>query len=148
MYTLEIPIKIKRQSGLGLILVILICGLALSLIGALTQLGFSSLYSEKAQLNYVDAFYLAEAGLEYAKTRLAKEPAWYTDLSHLPLNDKNWLKNTAWGASPLIGCKVVKEKNKNRIYAIGISSKSPKACVIFYAEYSFPPFKVKPWEEL
>ncbi len=68
------------------------------------------------------AFWLAEGGVSLLKLRIAKVPGWYTDLPHLPEDDRSWLCGSSLGetmALPGGQVKVIKEQGADRSYAIG-----------------------------
>jgi hypothetical protein len=66
-------------------------------------------------------FYLSESGLEHGKSHVAGDNLWFTETA--PVTDnKNRLLTVSAGAIYLFGhggYKVIREKNKNRIYSIG-----------------------------
>lgn len=73
------------------------------------------------------AYWLAVAGLETGKVRLARDPGWYTDLPHYPDDDDRWLKEEAVGETQNLGggrFKVVRERDKKSIYAVGTKEKA------------------------
>ncbi|MCX5750176.1 MAG: hypothetical protein NT099_00640 [Candidatus Saganbacteria bacterium] len=149
---------LKRHKGLAVIVVLMIVASLLLSVTLLTKAILVSLGFEYNNLSYSRTFYLAEAGLEFAKTKLADDPNWYTDLLHSPTKDKEWCKNRALGyLNPLpLGIskgvfKLIKEKGVNRIYSLGFSGtnqETSRACVVLYMEYSTPTIKTNYWEEL
>lgn len=73
------------------------------------------------------AHWLAVAGLETAKVRLARNPGWYTDLPHYPESDDRWLKEEAVGEAQNLESgrfKVVREREKRSIYAVGMQGRA------------------------
>jgi hypothetical protein len=146
------------HKGLAVIFIIMITASLLLSVAVLTKTILVSLGFGYNNLSYFRAFYLAEGGLEFAKTKLADEPNWYTDLPHSPAQDIEWCKNQAFGYfNPQVlgiskgSFKIVKEKDKNRIYALGFSGTTPEkssACVVLYMEYTPPTLKIIYWEEL
>ena len=94
------------------------------------------------------AFWLAEAGLERGKVEVVNNPAWYTDLPHVPDDDKVWLEGGAVGQLfPLGGgsFKLIREKGKEQLYAVG--EQGGGRAIIKLKFVSFP-FKVNSWKEL
>ncbi|MCX5749616.1 MAG: hypothetical protein NTZ10_05180 [Candidatus Saganbacteria bacterium] len=97
-------------------------------------------------------FYLSEAGIETAKSRIASSEGWATDEPHAE-NDKKWLLASSKGEISLFGeggFKIVKEKNKNVIYSVGfIGSDILKSRYYSFQRLDYElPFKQKHWEEL
>ena len=73
------------------------------------------------KLKAVKVFYLAEAGIEMSKSRIAANDFYFTDLPHAEY-DKQWLLAAASGETFLLGeggFKIVKEQNKFFVYSIG-----------------------------
>ncbi len=68
------------------------------------------------------AFYLAEAGLEDAKSTIANNPLWFTDNPHSPADDPNWVMNTAKGSIKSFGggsYKMVRSSGSSYLYSVG-----------------------------
>lgn len=88
-----------------------------------------------AKLNTAQTFYIAEAGTQWAKWKLSKDPAWATDSPHSPSDDIKWLLNSANGYTSNLGdgCyKIIKEVNRNIIYSIGYVGNEIKIIKITY----------------
>lgn len=106
----------------------------------------------KDLLNGYKAFYLAEAGIEAAKSQIVSNEAWVTDEPHAE-NDKKWLLCSAKGETSLFGeggFKIVKERMKNLVYSVGyIGPDILKSRYYSFQKMEFElPFKQKKWEEL
>ncbi|OGC03368.1 hypothetical protein A2276_00405 [candidate division WOR-1 bacterium RIFOXYA12_FULL_43_27] len=123
------------RGGISLILVIFLITVLLVLGSALTRLAVGSRHLAENKQATLAAFYLAEDGIEKIKTELSKNPNWYTDLPHSPPDDINWLK----------GKTIVREYNKNRAYAVGVSKKAVR---IIKIEFEPVPFKQTLWKLL
>ena len=136
------------KKGFSLILVIIIIA-AFSVMAALfAKIVYNYYGSAHALLQREQAFYLAEAGLEKGKVELAHNPNWYTDLPYYPADNVTWLKNYAVGQTINLGdgfFKVVREKDKDRLYAIG---QKGKGLVVLKITFSNPPLKTLSWVEL
>ena len=107
----------------------------------LTKIVYNTYASAHALVEREQAFWLAEAGLEKGKVELKHNPAWYTDLPHYPEDDVSWLKAGAVGQKERLGegwFKVVREKDKDRFYSVGIKG---KAVVVLKLKNSI-------WEEI
>lgn len=122
-------------SGISLILVIFVITVLLVLGTALTRIAVGSRHLAENKMAALTAFYLAEDGIAKIKDELSKNPNWYTNLPHTPPDDINWLK----------GKIIVREYQKNRAYAIGISKKAVR---IIKIEFEPMPFKQTSWQLL
>jgi len=67
-----------RNRGFSLIVVIFLISAVILLLASASYMVFSSSSSLKAQKDYLAAYYLAEAGVEYGKAQLRSNPAWCT----------------------------------------------------------------------
>lgn len=116
-------------------------------IASVCRNGMSYNNSKRVQLA---VFYLAEGGLESAKSKLNDDPLWSTDAPHADY-DKRWLLASAKGEVVLYGgggYKMVKENGKPAVYSIGFLGpeilKSP-AFSFQRIDIEFPIRQVK-WE--
>ncbi len=110
----------------------------------LSKMVYNSLAIEHSLALRERAFWAAEAGLQKAAAEIIRNPGWYTDLPHLPEDDKGWLSSGAAGQDEG-WFKLVREEGKNRLYSIGSSG---KARVFLRMDFASPPFRRSGWEEL
>lgn len=134
-----------KRNGFALIVVVFLVMLVLILGTALTRQIFSGYFTAKSAENSLKAIYLAEAGAEIGKSKISNQPNFYTDLPHPAKDDLEWLFNDAVGyrMDTEVGqIKLVREKDKNYLYGIGLSAQSR---AIVKIEFTFP-FKQISWE--
>ena len=127
---------------------ILIISLSLVLGALLTRMVYNCYATTNAALTRQQAFFLAEAGLEKGKVELAHNPDWFTDLPYYLTDNLLWLANYAVGDDASLGegsYKVVREKGRGCLYAIGYKGKGR---VTLKITFTGPPFKVLSWQEL
>lgn len=138
----------RKLKGFALIAVIFLMAALLTLGAILVKMVYNAGRGVHFRLQHEQAFYLAEAGLEKGKANLADNPNWYTDLPHLPVDQSDWLIYYAVGENINLGdgsFKVIRERDKNRLYAVGYKG---KGVVVLKLEFTNPPFKALKWEEL
>jgi len=139
------------QKGIALIAVISLTAALLVMGLTLAKLVISDLQSANLQLDGVKAFYLAEAGIEFAKNKLNKDCHWFSDLPGKQVSFE-WLTKEAAGHFPggeQLGegsFKIIRIKDQNKVYAVG-SLKNKAGCII-ELEFSLAPFKQISWEML
>ncbi|MBU0671598.1 MAG: hypothetical protein KJ732_01065 [Candidatus Margulisbacteria bacterium] len=136
------------KKGAALILTLLIMAVSLTLAALLVKIVYNCYASANAVLVREQAFCLAEAGLEKGKVELVHNLNWYTDLPYYLADNVQWLVKYAVGEESALGngsFKVVKEKGKNRLYAIG---RKGSGVVVLKLTFSNPPFKSLAWSEL
>lgn len=129
-------------------LIVLLTAIFMTLAVFLSKIVYNSCATTAFLLRREQAFWLAEAGLEAGKVNLNHNPGWYTDLPHYPENDNRWLREGAVGERQSLGggwFKVVREKDKNLLYAVGGRG---RAAVVLKIEFAAPPFKTLNWQEL
>ena len=83
---------------------------------------YNSMSVERSFMDQEAAFWLAEGGAELIKLRIGTNPNWYTDLPHLPEDDRSWLSGGALGEFVALGngqIKIVREMGKSRFYSLG-----------------------------
>ncbi|MFH1361874.1 MAG: pilus assembly PilX N-terminal domain-containing protein [bacterium] len=115
------------KRGSALLLTIYIISTLSFLTVFLVRIVYNNNYSSQAFVQKEQAFFMAEAGLEYGKVKLAGNPNWYTDLPYYKANDKSWLINKAVGEKVALEkgwAKVVKEKDTGQLYSIGFFKKA------------------------
>ena len=141
--------KLKNlKKGFSLVTVIFIITVLLIFAAVLSRLVLNAMSLGENKVIGLQSFYLAEAGIEKIKYELKKNPNWYTDLPHSPADDKNWLKNAAKGISestPTGVFKMVREKDKNLAYAIGMAKNATR---IIKIEFEISPFEQETWQFL
>ncbi len=103
-------------------------------------------------LQSAKVFYLAESGIEYAKSKIVSDNNWHTDNTTI-IEDKSYLLLNANGQIITIkngGFKIIRAKDKNIIYSIGFLGNE----MLLSPSYSFQkcvfslPMKSVKWEEL
>ena len=134
------------KSNGQVLLVTLLLMAAVALI--LTPL-VSSMFSERKNLDLFirkeKAFYIAEAGLENAKSILANSPYWFTDSPHSPADDANWVMAIAKGSVADFGggsFKMVKSSGSNIIYSVGRFKDAASVVRIQYDPVRSKEFKI------
>lgn len=138
----------KNRQGSALLLVIFILAtfVVLGVINA--KLVYNYYASANAVLQREQAFHLAEAGLEKGKVELVHNPNWFTDLPYYLQDNVAWLTAYAVGQETDFGegsFKIVREKDKNRLYSIGFKG---KGMVVLKLKFSNFPFQSLEWKEL
>jgi len=138
----------KLKNGSALLLIIVVTAVLLVLTAFLLKIAYNSYVTANALWEREEAFWLAEAGLEKGKAEINFNPAWYTDLPYFLEDNLEWLKVGAVGERDSLGrgyFKVVREKDRDRLYSIGYKG---RAVVVLKINYLYPPFKTLSWEEL
>jgi len=138
------PPGIEPRKGFVLLMSVSLFSLLLLLAVILAKIVYNGLEIEHAFARREKAFWAAEAGLEKGKAEFNRNPGWYTDLPHLPADDKGWLSGGAVGQDEG-WFKLVREQGKSMLYSIGTDG---KVRVFLKINYSFPPFQQISWEEL
>lgn len=136
------------KKGTALLLVIFIITAFLFMAALFAKIVYNGYASANATLVREQAFSLAEAGLEKGKVELTHNPNWFTDFPYHRVDDAEWLTTFAAGSRGSLGegyYKIVRERGKNRLYAIGYKG---KGVVILKATFTTPPFKTLRWKEL
>ena len=136
------------RKGSALILIIVMLGLFSILTAFLVKIVYNNYEGTMALLAREQAFYLAEAGLEKGKVELAHNPSWYTDLPYYLKDNTEWLIRYAMGQQNNLGegsFKLIREKGKNRLYAVGFKG---KGIVVLKINFSTQPYKTLEWKQL
>ena len=95
----------------------------------------------------------SEAGIEWAKAKLAGNPAWFTDPLGPSPEDLKWLASAAGYRLKISGAsfKVVRKEGSNVIYSVGYTGDSIEGgssiCAIV-VKYDNPPFRQLSWERI
>jgi hypothetical protein len=138
----------KKRAGSALIMVVILAGVLMLMAVIAAKIVYNSYRTLELIGRREQAFWLAEAGLEQGKANLARNPDWYTDLSHDPADDVPWLAQSAVGALgnlPSGSFKIVREKDKDRLYCVGASGPARVAVKIVFQS---APVKALSWAEL
>lgn len=135
---------IKTRRGSTLLVMTMIFSLSMVLSVILIKIVYNTYATDRLIFEREQAFWGAEAGLEKGKTEVVHNPGWYTDLPHSPGDDVNWLSTAALGQDEG-WFKLVREKDMDRLYAVG---RSGKATVTLKIDFALSPFKVLTWEAL
>ena len=144
----------KEQKGIALIIVIILFALLLSSGAYLLRFAFMDHKMAVSEASKVKAFYSAEGGVEWARTKLSSNPDWFTDLPHTPADDITWLLKDAAGFNFLVGdahCKIVRENGKYRFYSIGYLGdkiKGSRGVSVIRIDFSNPPFNQLSWRQI
>ena len=132
----------RGRDGSALLLVIVVLTVFMVLAVILAKIVYNGYASTSFLVQREQAFWLAEAGLEAGKVELSHNLSWYTDRPHYPEDDLSWLKSEAVGERGGLGggfYKVVRERDKDRFYAIGFKG---QAAVILKVKFAAAPLKV------
>ncbi|OGB89275.1 hypothetical protein A2625_03815 [candidate division WOR-1 bacterium RIFCSPHIGHO2_01_FULL_53_15] len=138
----------RLRSGSALILVVSLCAVLMTLAVILTKMVYNTYTTAVLIEQREAAFWLAEAGLEAGKVKLARNPGWYTDLQHYPEDDVRWLKAGAvgeGGSLPSGTFVIVREKDQARLYSIGSRG---RVRVILKIEFTTAPYETQSQTEL
>ena len=136
----------KNRRGSVLLLSVIISGLLLILGVFMLKIVYNYHASVKAIVEREQAFWLAEGALEAAKSKLAHNPSWFTDLIHYPDSDKEWLKNGAIGERLVLGggeLKMIRERGRQAVYGLGQKGNS-----VVILKISASGGQVNKWEEI
>lgn len=113
----------RGRSGSALLAVIVVSAVLLILAVFLLKIVYNGHATVSLLLKREQAFWLARAGLEAAKVKLAHDPDWYTDLPHFPEDDEKWIRQEAIGQRGNLGdgwYKIVRERGKANFYSMGV----------------------------
>ena len=138
----------NKKKGFGLVTAIILAAILLVLGAAAAKIVYHRLNGAQLLLEREAAFWLAEGGWEQAKIELTHNLNWYSDLPHYPEDDGEWLKRDAIGCKMAIGegeVKIIREKDKQRVYTVG---KSKRGVVVIRYDYAVFPLKLVQWQEL
>jgi Tfp pilus assembly protein PilX len=136
----------KRSKGNALLVVLIITAAVASIMTVISTSMISHVRTVAGYESCVRSFYLAEAGIEEAKSILASNPYWFTDAPHTPANDANWLMNSAAGSTKQMNggtYKIVKESGKNTIYSVGATRYGKCILNIKYGTGPFTAYELK-----
>ncbi|MDD5593145.1 MAG: hypothetical protein PHG97_00210 [Candidatus Margulisbacteria bacterium] len=138
----------RNRRGVTLVLVIVLSATLMSLAVILSKIVYNSYATAELISQREQAFWLAEAGIEAGKAKLAHNSLWYTDLPHYPEDDGRWLRQAAVGEKgflPSGSFLTVREKDQPRFYSVGVCR---QAKVVLKVEFKPVPFKTLLWTEI
>jgi len=118
---------VKGKRGSALLSVIVVSAVLLMMAVFLLKIVYNGHATATLLLKREQAFWLARAGLEATKVKLAHDPDWYTDLPHFPDNDEKWIKQEAVGQKEGLGdgwYKIVRETGKAQFYCMGVKGEA------------------------
>ncbi|MGB9613313.1 MAG: hypothetical protein ACPL4K_03950 [Candidatus Margulisiibacteriota bacterium] len=136
------------KKGSTLLGAMIISSLLIILSALFLKIVYNTYLASNLLIQREAAFWLAEAGIEKGKFLLARNLNWYTDLPHYPEDDVQWLKTGAVGQRENMGgnyFKIVREMNKNLLYAVGYHGKAVAIIKVCFSPGSVSNLK---WEEL
>lgn len=142
------------KRGFILLYVLFFMAVACITLGILVRLIYVNFYMAGDEAFRLKAFYAAEAGIEWAKSKMSSNPDWFTDLPHSPPDDTAWLLKSAVGFEISLGdarFKMVREDGKNRLYSIGYTGTNierSRAVSIVKVEFTILPFEQVSWTNL
>lgn len=128
----------RERSGSALLIVMIIASVLMTLAVILTKIVYNSYATEALIGQRERAFWLAEAGLEAGKARLAQNPDWYTDLSQAATVGER-------GVLPSGSFLIVRVRDQDVLCASGSSG---QAKVVLSITFSTAPVKSLVWSEI
>ncbi|MBI5399615.1 hypothetical protein HZB07_03250 [Candidatus Saganbacteria bacterium] len=136
------------KKGAALLIAILLTGLFLMLAVFSSRIVYNAYNSVNAAWQREQAYWLAEAGLEKGKQELGRNLNWYTDLPYYLVDNVAWLVRFSVGEETDLGegaFKIVKEKGRDCLYAIGSRG---KALVVLKLTFAAGSLRIIEWREL
>lgn len=106
-----------KRTGSALLIVILATSALMALGVILARIVYNESVGEALAGQREKAFWLAEAGLEAGKAKLAHNPGWYTDLPHGPAVGET-------GFLPSGSFQLVRTKGGNKLTSTGRSGRA------------------------
>lgn len=134
-----------RSKGQTLIIVLVMMSALLAAGTILLKAVFSERIMTELYIQKEKAFYIAEAGLEDAKSIITNNPNWFTDNPHSPADDAGWIIDGAKGSVKQFGggsYKIVRESGKNIIYSVGSFRNGKAVLRVKYEAGSSKEFKI------
>lgn len=128
----------RRRNGSAILIVIIICSVLMTLAVILARIVYNSYVTEALIGQRERAFWLAEAGLEAGKAKLAGNPGWYTDLPHAATVGEG-------GVLPSGTFLMVRIKGQNVLSSVGCSG---QAKVILQITFGTAPVRSLTWTEI
>ncbi len=105
------------KQGVALLLAVVISSVLMTLGVILARIVYNDIVSESLVGQREKAFWLAEAGLEAGKAKLAHNPGWYTDLpSAREIGEFGYLPSGSF--------QLVRIKDRNELKATGRSGRA------------------------
>lgn len=128
----------RERSGSALLIVIIVTSALLTLAVILTKIVYNSYATEALIGQREQAFWLAEAGIEAGKARLAQNPDWYTDLPHTPtVGERGFLPSGSF--------LMVRVRDQDVLSSVGNSG---KAKVVLSITFLTAPVRSLVWTEI
>ena len=142
------------RKGFALFSVVFFLALV-TLVGAfVVKLVSSDLTIASSDELHLKAFYAAEAGIEWGKTKLVANTNWYTDPVSSRSGDTGWLMNDSAGYHFKlndVSIKVVREDASGSLYSIGYVGEDlerAKAISMIRMKFKVLPFEALSWENM
>lgn len=135
-----------RSKGQILIVTMLIMAALITAGAVFLRNIFTERISEVLFVQKEKAFYIAEAGIEEAKSVIAANPAWFTDNPHHPDDDASWLINSAKGTIKQFGggsYKIVRESGNDSIYSVSSYGQGRAVIRVKFIQAPFSTFQFK-----
>ncbi len=126
------------RRGAALLIVTVAMSALLTLAVILARIVYNDLVSEGLAGQREKAFWLAEAGLEAGKAKLAQDPGWYTDLPSGPVFGEPW-------ALPSGTFRLVRLKDRNVLCSTG---RCGRARVVLQLTFQTAPLKGLVWSQI
>ena len=143
----------KKRKSFILFYVVFFASIALILASFVAAMVSSRSSAAKDEYLRQKSEWASEAGIEWAKAKLAGDPAWYTDPSGPSSDDVKWLASAAGYRLKISGAsfKVVREEGGNVIYSVGYTGDSIEDGSSICAtkiKFNSPPFVQLSWERM
>jgi len=144
----------KNAKGFILIYLMLFMMVVIISISFIGKLVSTNILLSSNDLMHAKSFYAAEAGIEWAKSKIVSTPSWFTDILHSPKDDITWLLTQADGYTMQVDdafFKIIKEDGVAVLYSIGYTNqeiKDSRAFTILKIEFENSPFKQILWEKI
>jgi hypothetical protein len=127
-----------KRNGSAIVIVIIIASVLMTLAVILTGIVYNSYVTEALIGQRERAFWLAEAGLEAGKAKLAGNPGWYTDLPQAPPVGEN-------AVLPSGTFQMIRVKEQNVLSCVG---RSGRAKVVLQITFGTAPLRSLSWAEI
>jgi Tfp pilus assembly protein PilX len=131
-----------KSRGAALISIMIIAAIFLMIGAAFSGYVLNERHMVELFIQNENSFYMAEAGIEEAKSIIAENPYWFTDAAHTPNDDAKWLLGGAKGVVHQLDSgsyKIVRESGKKTIYSVGYIKEGR---TILRVKYYTNPFRV------
>ena len=140
-----------KRGGYLLVTVIILSGILMLCSSFISRAIVLQNDSSELRILTINAFYLAESGIEMLKTKLNRNITWETDAVPVT-DDESALVKIASGETYYIGdggFKIIRAAGSNTAYSIGFAGGSLMLCrAMNFQKIDFElPFIKKKWEE-